>query len=189
MMLDEIGFYTLSDQREDIGKVVRSTSDFRAGVIYSTQNAWPYVKVCVDIACVNKRDANGNELQDPFVLLGKKASENKWRLPGGMVDKGESIEEAAFREFREETGLTAEISKLKYIGSFPAGDWRYKNVDEIGLLTILFLVEHLWGAPKAGDDLIQTTWCPISKAEDEVVKNHKTLIAAVKKNLNGDSSK
>lgn len=170
-----------TSQRNDIGKVVRSSPDFRAGIIYSTQNAFPYVKACVDIACVNTHDAGGKTLADPFILLGRKASENKWRLPGGMVDKGETLEEAASREFREETGLIAEIGKLRYIGSYSVSDWRFKNAGEIGLLTSLFIVEHLWGAPKGSDDLVETKWCPLSTAEDEVVKGHKTLIAAVKK--------
>jgi len=178
------------DQREDIGKVVRSSADFRAGIIYSTQNAWPYVKMCVDIACIksvphpNRNTENVGETDCSFeVLLGRKANENKWRLPGGMVDKGEDLEHAASREFSEETGLLAELSKLQYIGSFPVGDWRFKNAGEIGLMTALFIVDHTWGAPRANDDLVELKWCEISKAEDEVVKGHKTLIAALRRNL------
>ena len=179
------------DQREDIGKVVRSTNDFRAGIIYSTQNAWPYVKMCVDIACIKthehlKEGEYGDglkKLSDPMILLGRKANENKWRLVGGMVDKGEDLESAAAREFAEETGLEGTISEMKYVGSFPVGDWRFKNAGEIGLLTALFIVDYKWGAPRASDDLVELKWCPISIAEDEVVKGHKTLVAAVKRYL------
>lgn len=182
------------DQREDIGKVVRSTSDFRAGIIYSTQNAWPYVKMCVDIACVRKAkslveigklppsSANITYTED-WILLGRKANENKWRLVGGMCDKGESLEEAAKREFFEETGLNSE-APLQYVGSFPVGDWRFKNAGEIGLLTALFIADYSWGAPKANDDLVELKWCELSKAEDEVVKGHKALVAAVRRYYN-----
>jgi bifunctional NMN adenylyltransferase/nudix hydrolase len=171
------------DQREDIGKVVRSSSDFRAGIIYSTQNAWPYVKMCVDIACIKYTDPNNTSLLEPLVLLGRKANENRWRLPGGMVDKGEDLEIAASRELREETG-NFEFSALKYLGSAPVGDWRFKNAGEIGLLTALFVTEYLFGHPHVGDDLIELKWCPIKQAEDEVVKGHKTLISALKEYLN-----
>src|SRR5262249_52901388 len=39
------------------------------------------------------------------------APEDRWQLPKGHVDKGESPEEAALREVREETGLDAEITE------------------------------------------------------------------------------
>ena len=164
------------DQREDIGKVVRSSSDFRAGVIYSTQNAWPYVKMCVDIAYV-KID-NGFQ-----ILLGRKVNEVKWRLPGGMVDKGETLIEAARRELQEETEMISEAIP-EYIDSYPVGDWRFKNAGEIGLLTALFVIPHSWGAPKAGDDLIEVKWFNLSQAEDEVMKGHKPLVAAIKEKYN-----
>lgn len=171
-------------QREDIGKVTRGSSDFRAGIIYSTQNSWPYVKMCVDIACVR----NGE------VLMGRKSSEIKWRLPGGMLDKGETLEAAAFRELAEETDLRFEKKNesghwdnrvcFKYIGSAPVGDWRMKNAGEIGLLTALFVVEYNDDqTPKAGDDLAEIRWIPLKDAEEMAMKGHKPLIALLKKHL------
>jgi 8-oxo-dGTP pyrophosphatase MutT (NUDIX family) len=109
---------------------------------------------------------------------------NGFNTPGGMVDKGENLEQAAAREFTEETGLTAEIGKLEYVGSFPVGDWRFKNAGEIGILTSLFFVKHTWGAPRASDDLVELKWCSISNAEEEAIKGHKALISAIRGFLN-----
>lgn len=54
------------------------------------------------------------------VLLIRRAREpaaGKWAPPGGFVDPGETLEEAAIREVREETGVDAR--ELRYLGSFP----------------------------------------------------------------------
>lgn len=62
------------------------------------------------------------------VLLQKRSkTENIWGLPGGAVEIGESIEEAAIREIKEETGFDIQIDYLigvysKYFTEYPNGD-------------------------------------------------------------------
>ncbi len=43
-----------------------------------------------------------------------------WSVPGGHLEKGESIEEGALREFREETGLVI-LGNLKYLATLNGG--------------------------------------------------------------------
>ncbi len=63
------------------------------------------------------------------VLLTKRALEPKkgyWDLPGGFIDKDETLEEGIARELLEELGVV--VKELKYIGS--ASDWYdYREVD------------------------------------------------------------
>lgn len=52
---------------------------------------------------------------DGGVLLVKRAIEpsyGKWVFPGGYVDRGEGLEEAAIREVKEETGLDVRLTRL-----------------------------------------------------------------------------
>ena len=51
-------------------------------------------------------------LKDNRVLLTKREDFEVWCLPGGGVDPGESIPQAAIREAREETGLTVHLTRL-----------------------------------------------------------------------------
>lgn len=61
-------------------------------------------------------------LREGRLLLTRREDVEVWCLPGGSVDAGESIAEAAIRETREETGLEVVLSRLVGIYSMPA--WR-----------------------------------------------------------------
>jgi 8-oxo-dGTP pyrophosphatase MutT (NUDIX family) len=58
---------------------------------------------------------HGGQIDVALISVG---SDNRWQLPKGIVDKGESTEFAALREVREETGIDAEmidrIDKVEY---------------------------------------------------------------------------
>lgn len=61
------------------------------------------------------------------LLLQKRSDCSKWGCLGGMIELGESAEEAAAREIKEESGLDVEISSLfgiysKYFAEFANGD-------------------------------------------------------------------
>ena len=68
---------------------------------------YPRPALTVDIVLVSRS-------ADPKVLLICRKHEpfaGCWAIPGGFVDEGESLEEAARRELREETGV--EVEKLE----------------------------------------------------------------------------
>lgn len=69
--------------------------------------------------------------EDGEVLLIRRANDpykGQWALPGGFVEVGETVEDAAIREAGEETGLEVEIVRLVGVYSDPDRDPRGHNV-------------------------------------------------------------
>ena len=86
-------------------------------------------------------------LEGGVVLIKRKNPPHGWALPGGFVDYGESFEEAARREAREETGLDVELDYLLGVYSDPERDPRQHNV------SVVYAAIPLAGeTPGAGSD-------------------------------------
>ena len=63
--------------------------------------------------------------------------EGRWALPGGFVEVGDTVEEAAGREAAEETGLAVEVARLVGVYSDPERDPRGHNVSVAFLSRVL----------------------------------------------------
>ena len=81
----------------------------------------------------------------PIVLIERRDPPPGWALPGGFVDPGETVGQAARREAREETGLDIELVALLGVYSDPARDPRGQTVGVV-------FVARSGGEPVAGDD-------------------------------------
>ncbi|MFW5925512.1 MAG: NUDIX domain-containing protein [Myxococcota bacterium] len=96
------------------------------------RNPYPTVDVVVEI--------------DGGVVFVERGNEpHGWALPGGFVDYGERLEDAARREVREETALEVELTALLGVYSDPSRDPRQHN------LSVVY-VGRAEGTPQGGDD-------------------------------------
>ncbi len=80
-----------------------------------------------------------------IVLIKRKNPPVGWALPGGFVDYGESLEEAAVREAGEETSLTVELTGQFHTYSNPARDPRQHTISTV-------FTARADGVPQAADD-------------------------------------
>jgi 8-oxo-dGTP diphosphatase len=85
------------------------------------------------------------EIEGHIVLIERKNFPHGWAIPGGFVDVGETVEAAAVREMREETGLAVVLLELLGVYSKPDRDPRGHTVS-------LVYVGHAQGVPRADDD-------------------------------------
>jgi 8-oxo-dGTP diphosphatase len=91
-------------------------------------------------------------------------------LPGGFVDEGEWVADAAVREAKEETGLDVELTELFHVYSDPARDARQHTVSTV------FLARAA-GQPHAGDDAAACLVCAPDALPQPLVFDHATIVA------------
>src|SRR5438046_3065874 len=66
-----------------------------------------------------------NDGQDRILLLHRNTEDwQHWEVPGGKVETGETIEQTAVREVKEELGVDVRIIKLLAQAEFPEKDYR-----------------------------------------------------------------
>ena len=83
--------------------------------------------------------------KSPIVLIERRNPPPGWALPGGFVDVGETLEQAAVREAREETGLDVRLKTLLGCYSDPTRDSRGHTVSAV-------YIAEAEGEVRAGDD-------------------------------------
>jgi 8-oxo-dGTP diphosphatase len=107
-------------------------------------------------AAVALLDSDGN------ILLLRRKDNDKWTMPGGTIDYGESLTDCAIREVREETGLQIRITGL--IGTYtdPRILIAYSDGEVRQEFTMVYAAEIEFGDLKIDEESKQAAWAPLS---------------------------
>ncbi|GBE14104.1 bifunctional NMN adenylyltransferase/Nudix hydrolase [bacterium BMS3Abin14] len=103
------------------------------------------------------------------VLIKRKNPPSGWALPGGFVDYGETVEHAAVREAKEETGLEVELVRLLGVYSDPTRDSRQHTISTV-------FVARASGTPMGGDDAAEAAVFNENDLPAEIAFDHRKIL-------------
>jgi len=111
------------------------------------------------------------------VKRGKEPSKGMWALPGGSQEFGETLEQAAIRELKEETGLTAHAASfLTFLEPM--------RIDDVGeiishYVLAVFVTLEVEGEALAADDAEEVRWVSLDELDHmNFTRNAEALIRA-----------
>ena len=116
-----------------------------------------------------------------LVERGKEPSKGKWGLPGGLVEVGETIEEAIKREVLEETGIS--IKPIKLLEVFNSVTKNDDKKIQYHYIIFEFLCEYNSGDIKASSDAPNAAWVPLDSLDSvNIMSNTKRFIERILRN-------
>jgi len=109
------------------------------------------------------------EVEKGVVLIKRRNPPPGWAIPGGFVDYGETVENAAVREAKEETGLDVELTRLLGVYSDPERDPRGHTISTV-------FVASASGPPVAGDDAADARIFTKNSLPPDIAFDHRKIL-------------
>lgn len=115
--------------------------------------------------------------QQGRVLL-QRRSDGGWGLPGGLMELGESLEDTARREVKEETGLSVGDLALKGLFSGPEYFLRVSNGDELYSVTAVYVSTQYSGELFVdGNESVDLRFFELDSLPEDVTETYRTYLA------------
>ena len=99
------------------------------------------------------------------LLLVHKTDNDLWALPGGGMDPGESIAQAAVREVKEETGIDVEVTGVVGLYTNPGHVMAYDDGEVRQQCSVCFTTRHLGGTVTTSSETSEVEFVPIGKLD------------------------
>jgi 8-oxo-dGTP pyrophosphatase MutT (NUDIX family) len=111
------------------------------------------------------------------LLLQQRSDGGQWGLPGGSVEIGESVTEAAAREVLEETGLTVRVRRLIGVYSDPTLQVvRYPDGNVWHYVSVCFECTVKGGELTTCDETLALEYFPLRRLPATLLPNHRIRI-------------
>lgn len=172
--LEQRIYVSATEVRNQVRHDIKSSPDYRAGVITASLNKYPIAYSTIDVVATRN---DGTEF-----LLGRKPNEKVYRFIGGFKDpeKDNSRIDAVHREFAEETN-GCKLFQPKHICELKVDDWRYRGeLDKI--FTDFYVAEFKGGEPRPTDDIAELRWFTLEEISGidfnvmNIMREHQPLM-------------
>jgi mutator protein MutT len=118
-------------------------------------------------------------LRGDQILLIRRAKDpdkGRWSIPGGGVELGETLQEAARREVQEECGLEVEIDQIASVYDLIIPDEQGRT--RFHYVLIHFIALYQGGEPRSGSDAAAVTWVSLEQlGEYDMPERIRAVIA------------
>jgi 8-oxo-dGTP pyrophosphatase MutT (NUDIX family) len=122
------------------------------------------------------------DVEDRLLMM-KRSDIGRWGIPGGAMELGEAVENAARREALEETGL--EIGEMSLFGVFSGPElyYKYPDGDEVYNVSIVY-ISHDWrGEIELNAEHSEWKWFRASEIPEDISPPIKMIIEQFKTSL------
>ena len=124
------------------------------------KNPVPTVDIIIEIIENNEKKV---------VLISRKNPPYGWAIPGGFVDYGETLENAAVREAKEETSLDVILLRQFHTYSDPARDPRQHTISTVFIATAA-------GTPVGADDASEAKLFTKDNLPEKIAFDHRAIL-------------
>jgi ADP-ribose pyrophosphatase YjhB (NUDIX family) len=172
---DQIRYRAIQDIAMEMNALATGKNIGELEPLRSTFFSRPTPLVVGDAAVI---DASGR------ILLMQRADNQKWAMPGGAMEVGETPAAGVVREVMEETGLRCKVKAL--VGVFDSRSWGFVSPNH--LYVISFLCQPLEGMalPYQAYETLETGWFPEDNLPDAMHPGHRERIPVAFRVWRGD---